>query len=469
MNSISNGNKNMTSIFTGSVVLKGIGAVLEILVQILITRSFGVSGYGDYSFYVGLADLAFWILFSAIVKCNVYYLSANAVSIGRFRKKYYCLFVLPVFLISVVAGVIFGNLFISVSAVILFAEFVFYDKSSQFLAKRYYSISLVGEYILGRIVLLLSITALLLMGDINLLTLLVAYVVQFVVVDIYFVVRMRKVMSSGVGSNVREEKVSLRKVWRFQESDIVTALIGQAPVVLQYIASGAFSAGIVSIVSLVRRMVNFFSGPAAKVFLPEFARCCEEGKPDEARSLYSQIVRIQMLFVSVAAVVLIGFPNVVLLLFSSDLAGYENVLRGTSACFLIATILGPAGGLLQMAGKEKAVSTTKNISAAIMIVVWIALSQNDLFVLYGICIELLLETAILYVLVTRYLKALPLSPVQYVRLLAPTVIALMISPQFSQNPILGVVVLSVAVAAVQIAFELRGGLFSGLIKRGRND
>lgn len=458
----------MASIFTGSVLLKGVGAVLEIVVQIIITRGFGVSGYGDYSFYVGLADLAFWILFSAIVKCNIYYMSDNNTTTGRFRKRYYCLFVFPIVILLAIGGAILGSHLVVVSAAILLAEVIFYDKSSQLLAKGRYLTSLIGEYIFGRVVLLLTIAILMATGNISLETLLLSYVVQFVIVDIYYALRMRMLAQIGFRADSQERKVSLKKVWSFQESDIVTALIGQAPVVLQYIASGAFSAGIVSIVSLVRRVVNFFSGPAAKVFLPEFAKCCKEGRKDDARALYSQIVRIQMLFVSVATVVLVGFPEVVLRLFSSDLVGYEDVLRGTSACFLVATMLGPAGGLLQMAGMEKAVSLTKNVSAVLMILVWVTVSQSEFFVLYGICIELLLETIVLYVLVMRYFKALPLSLTQCIRMLAPTAIALIAASQFKQNPILGVVLLSLMVAAVQFAFELHDGLFASLMKRRRD-
>ena len=38
----------MNLIFLLSVILKGLGAVLEILLQILITDHLGVDGYGTY-------------------------------------------------------------------------------------------------------------------------------------------------------------------------------------------------------------------------------------------------------------------------------------------------------------------------------------------------------------------------------------------------------------------------------------
>ena len=49
----------MNLIFLLSVILKGLGAVLEILLQILITDKLTVSGYGTYSAWINSADLIF--------------------------------------------------------------------------------------------------------------------------------------------------------------------------------------------------------------------------------------------------------------------------------------------------------------------------------------------------------------------------------------------------------------------------
>ena len=67
----------MNLIFLFSVVLKGLGAVLEILLQILITAKLQVEGYGTYSAWINSADLIFWVCFSGLVKCNTFYLSGG--------------------------------------------------------------------------------------------------------------------------------------------------------------------------------------------------------------------------------------------------------------------------------------------------------------------------------------------------------------------------------------------------------
>ena len=65
----------MNIIFFISVILKGIGAVLEVLFQIMVTRELGVDGYGTYSTWINAADLIFWVFFSALTKCVYFVLS----------------------------------------------------------------------------------------------------------------------------------------------------------------------------------------------------------------------------------------------------------------------------------------------------------------------------------------------------------------------------------------------------------
>ena len=77
---------NMNFIFILSVILKGIGAVLEIALQILLTKLIGLSGYGSYSTWISGADLLFWVFFSGLIKCNTYYLSRGSSSLSHLRN-----------------------------------------------------------------------------------------------------------------------------------------------------------------------------------------------------------------------------------------------------------------------------------------------------------------------------------------------------------------------------------------------
>ena len=53
----------MSIVFLLSVILKGLGAVLEVLLQVMITRMLGLAGYGTYSTWVSAADLVLGIVF----------------------------------------------------------------------------------------------------------------------------------------------------------------------------------------------------------------------------------------------------------------------------------------------------------------------------------------------------------------------------------------------------------------------
>ena len=86
----------MNLIFLLSVILKGLGAVLEILLQILITDKLAVSGYGTYSAWINSADLIFWVCFSGLVKCNTFYLSGGKTTIRGFKRNYFLRYTLPV-------------------------------------------------------------------------------------------------------------------------------------------------------------------------------------------------------------------------------------------------------------------------------------------------------------------------------------------------------------------------------------
>jgi len=75
----------LSIVFLLSVILKGLGAVLEVLLQVMITRMLGLAGYGTYSTWVSAADLVYWVLFSGITKCNTFYLSNKGTELRRFK------------------------------------------------------------------------------------------------------------------------------------------------------------------------------------------------------------------------------------------------------------------------------------------------------------------------------------------------------------------------------------------------
>lgn len=400
----------MNYIFLISIVLKGIGAVLEVLLQILITRKLGVAEYGLYSTWINAADLIFWIFFSGLVKCNTFYISDKNTSIKKFRWKYYLRYVFPVIVLTSAISIIFGGRFYILVPCITVLELLVMDNSSEMIARGQATNAIIGEYVLGRLFLLIGAAVLMHTGHLNFYALIVLYLVQYICILFFFAVRKRKEDLYDVS-----EQISIKKWGIYQKADILQAMIGQMPIVLQYFFGGAFEAGVVSIVMLVKKLVNFISGPTAKIFLPEFSRFYHEGKKEKIRDSFESIMRMQMLFVSPMAVVLIGFPDVVLSILAKELLVYKNLFVLCSVVFLVAATLGPCGGLMQMTDNEKKDNDYREIAMVIMLLVMVLFSKDSLFVLYGLCIQTVIEAGGKYFFVCRWMEQAPVTMKQYIK------------------------------------------------------
>lgn len=401
----------MNGAFLLSVVLKGLGAVLEIFLQILITGAIGVEGYGTYAAWINGADLIFWIALSGLVKCNTFYLSEKNVSIGGFKRKYYFRYAVP--LLTAVAAALFaikrnaGMLFIPLIAG---AELLVLDHSSALLARGKVKRSLVGEYTLGRMILVIGVLLMKARGDLQIRNLLCLYLFQYAMILLLF-----RFKQGGRECTDISQQVSIRKWGAFQQSDLMHAMIEQMPVVVQYLFSGAFEAGVVSIVLLVKKLINFISGPTAKVFLPEFSRLYHAGDREGICSCYCSIMRIQMIAVGPMAVVLLGYPGVVLGILAKELVSYRVLFVLCSVIFLLTASLGPCGGILQMTGNERQDNRCRLAALAAMILIMLITRKDSYFVLYGLCGQVALEVCQKYVQVCKWMEKAPVKAAQYLR------------------------------------------------------
>lgn len=422
----------MNRIFLFSVILKGVGAVLEILMQILITRGIGLSGYGTYSVWISFADLIFWAFYSGIMKCNTFYLSDCKVSIRQFQRQFYLWYVIPTLSIAATVAVLSKQIiYLNVFAIVLL-EILVLSKSSTLIARGKQIRSLTGEYVLGRLVMLSGIAVMLLTRSMSAERLVLVYILQYFVILLYFDQKQ-----SGQVLQDISEQVSLKKWAMFQRSDMVLAMMGQLPVVLQYFLVGALEAGVVSIVLLVKKLIGFISGPTSKVFLPEFSRLYKLGKTEEIRSCFASIMHIQMLFVAPLAVALLGFPRIVLGLLARELLPYTGLFVGCAVVFLVAATVGPCSGVMLMTGHEKQDNRYRELSLVLMIGVMILLRNNRLFVLYALCSHTILETGAKYLFVCRWMKKAPVSLTEYLSWwIVPTVlIGLVYSLKFQDSMI----------------------------------
>lgn len=455
-------------IFLTSVILKGIGAVLEICLQICITKEIGVGGYGNYTTWINAADLIFWIFFSGLVKCNTFYLSGNHTSIKQFKKKYYAKYVFPVLGIFTVLAVLYTKKpMAAVLGVITVLELFVLDNSSTLIVQGKTITSLTGEYIFGRLFMVLGVLILSKKNLLNLNILLVLYVIQYILVFLLLYIRRNK---KDIFEDVSGE-VSLKKWGAYQKADLMHSMIEQMPVVLQFFFAGAFEAGVVSIVLLVKKLINFISGPTAKIFLPEFSRLYKAGEKAKIRSYYASIMRIQMLAVGPLAIVLLGYPKVVLGILAEELVGHSTLFMACSVIFLLTATLGPCGGILQMTGNEKMDNRCREFALAAMVVIMLITCRNSYFVLFGLCGQVGIEAIAKYSYVRKWMKNSPVKLQTYLKWWAvPCALIVFTYVLKLQTSFIGMVVMTAIAFGVLLAQELGNkemNLLHGLIKKNK--
>ena len=401
----------MNGIFLVSIILKGIGALLEILLQMLITGVMGVEGYGTYSAWINGADLIFWIGLSGLVKCNTFYLSGRDTSITTFKRKYYFRYALPLLaVVAVVLCTLSKSAAVVMIPLIAGLELLVLDNSSSLLARGRMGRSLIGEYVLGRVTLVAGVLLLRLRGQLLFRELLALYVLQYLLVLAFF--RLRRGKPERACQDI-SDRVSLGKWSAYQQSDLMHSMIEQMPVVAQYVFGGAFEAGVVSIVLLVKKLINFISGPTAKIFLPEFSRLYHAGDMEGIRGCYNSIMRIQMIVVGPLAVVLLGYPGVVLRILAEELLDYRGLFMICAAIFLLTASLGPCGGILQMTGNEKRDNLCRISALGAMVLIMVATRSDAYFMLYGLCGQVALEAVGKFVSVCAWLKRSPVKLTAY--------------------------------------------------------
>ncbi len=442
----------MSLVLLFSILIKGIGALLEIVNQALITNTVGVTAYGEYAVYLNIIDVLFWVFFSGIIKCNAFYLSDASVSIRSYKKKYYVFYLLPVAVIALALTLALRKWQYTFVVITLFLYIVMYDSSSVTMARGHYYRSLIGEYAIGRLVNFGGILLLRLSGKMTITALLTVYFIQFAVVIVYY--RIATLIGKRDAAPTTEQHIPPQKVLRLQISDAGSGLVTQAPVILQYVLAGAYYAGFVNIVVLVKRLVNFITGPTAKIFMPEFSRLYRANEPEGIRRFYSLVMQIQMLFIGMLAIPMLAFPDILLRIFSEELIDHITMFRVVSLIFLVSATLGPSTSLLDMTGRERTGNIVKLISIILMVVTWCVMYPfSPLFSLFGLCVQAAVETAAKFILAVRWFGRLPQPIWRYLLMWLPAILVgavVMIFPVPSNIPamILAEVAMGILMVAV---------------------
>lgn len=380
-----------------SIAIKGISAIVEISIQMLLTNQLGVSEYGSYTFYISLIEGAFFALISGSIKLNTFYLSTPTSSIAAFKRKYTYRFVTPLVALIIICFILLRNPYGVLAGIILFAYYFALDTSSVFFSRGNQLPALLGEYLFGRLALLFGVIATIKLNMTSGLLLLGLYGLQYVTMLLWFSLHKGKLVAG-----IDEVEVPVRKLLEYQVSDAANSLINYSPIILQYIHGGAFTAGFAGIISLVKRFINFVAGPTVKVFLPEFSRLYKNEERDKLEKTYLMIVRIQMVFIGTIGMALIGFPNLILHMFSPELEQYGIIFTATAISLLLIAGIGPVAGILQMTGNERICNRNQWMSICIMLIVCFVLRKEPLFAFYGLCVQAVAEGGMKYFSLCRW-------------------------------------------------------------------
>ena len=408
-----------------SMVLKAFGAVLEIAGQVVITRLGGVELFGEYSFNVAIAEMVCWVFFSGIVKVNAFYV-ANGYDLRAWRHRYFLFFVLP---ITVILAAGFGLLWSAAAAVAVLAALgcaFQMNLSSIALGCRKYRVSLVGEYLVSRFVIVAGALALAWAGCLTPMGVTVLYALGYVGSVAFFLVARSRVRQGDFELNAAQRKALPRQTLTFQMTDVANGLVNQAPTIVQYLFAGAFQTGVLSVVLVTRKVISFVAGPTAKVYLPEFARLYGEGDFAGLRRVYSDIVILQMCFVLPICLVMVGASSEILAIYNPVLAEYGSYMQFASLIFFVMVLFGPQGNFLSMTGKEHVEAWMKWASLAAMVAVMALTFGDPLFVMYGIAAQVLVDSLGKLCFVMRAVGGFPIGIRDALKLGVPSACALVV-------------------------------------------
>lgn len=396
-----------------SLLVKGFGSILEIASQSLVSQKWGVEIYGTYAFFIAVSEVTYFLLFSGIVKFNNYYIPHNQDVFG-FKRKLYNRFVLPVSFVGITIGIGLSNPLVYFAFFTALLYFIAMDTSSTLLSFGYYKAPLIGEYCIGRLFVIVGILGTLLLPEQDIVYLYVIYGSQFIVIAFYLKLCAKKQDIPIL--NIPLEKKAIKKYAIFQVNEIANMIIMQSTVIIQYLLGGAFQTAIVSIILVIRKIINFITGPASKLYQPEFSKKFNAGDKDSLAKVYAQITRMQLCFILPLFTFLIVKPDFVLSIYNDSLSEYEALVRYTSIVFLFMVAFGPLANFLCMTNHEKTDTATNWLSIIIMYTVMFATKENPYFVIYGFCTQIVTSTIFKLYVFIRFMKCFTMPINTYLKL-----------------------------------------------------
>ena len=415
-----------------SLFVKSLGAILEIGAQAMISQLWSVETYGTYSFFVSVAEGMYALLFAGMVKLNNLYISQKC-DLTKFKKRYYFCYVLPLIFIGILLACYTKNTIWLLACIAALSYLLAMDSSSTLMSYGKYGVALIGEYSIGRILLLFLILIFSFIKTLDVTALYVAYAVLFLALFLFCMPTLRAAKKKSVWDSTVTVKNAIKKYVVFQSAEISNTIIMQSSVIVQYIFGGAYQTALVSIVLIVRRLINFISGPTSKLYQPEFARKYAAGDRDGLAAIYAQITRIQLCFITPAFSLLIAAPEILLSIFNKDLVGHTDLVQYTAFVFLYMIAFGPQANLLAMTGKERSSTVINWLSVFVMYLFMYIFKENTYFVVIGFCAQIIFCTTFSLFVQVRHMKRFPMPFWDYLKLGTITAVTAILIHSLSRN------------------------------------
>lgn len=408
-----------------SLVVKFFGALIEIISQSSISQLWGVEAYGTYSFYVSIVEIIYFIFFSGLVKFNNYYIPQKKF-VGDFKKKYYLYYVMSVSVIGLIGSIIGKREVIFFACLSSIAYTCAMDISSTLMSYGNYKLTLIGEYVIGKLTLIGFILLLHNISKLDMAFLYIAYGLQFIIVLIFYLPTKIKIKENLNEKNAINFKEAIKKYFIFQSAECSHIVIVQTPVIVQYIFNGAYETALISIVLIIRKVINFIAGPTSKLYQPEFSKRHAKGDKEGLALVYAQITRLQLCFMTPVFTFLLAAPDWVLKIFSKDLIGYTVLVQWTSVVFLFSIVFGPLSNFLFMTGNEKGVTLINWLSVFVLYGVMFLFKTNSYFVVIGFCAEIIFSVIGRLILYVLYMRKIPMPVSDYIKLFLITIFSIVV-------------------------------------------
>ncbi|WP_274364313.1 hypothetical protein [Paenibacillus thermotolerans] len=338
--------------FIYAAFIKIFGALSEVIFNGFIARKLGSEIYGELTFVVSFGSLLFFVLFGGKIKHSVKYTSLGF-DLNNFNKKYLFFYAIPTSVLLLGFGYISDDGNIIYIAVFSLLMFLFMDLNAVLYGIEKTIYALLAEYIVFRISILIIVMAgFFIFKKFDLMFILATYFLGFLL-SIAFQLAVKKKWKDLKAQNYHKERPVYTELFTFQLIEISSNIYTNIPKVLQYIFFGAIQAGYLNIALLVRQMLFFFAGPTNKLFFSHFVKYSSIGDNQKLSETYKNATRWQMFLIMPAFLMIVSYPEIVILIFGEDYINASIVIVITAIATFFDVVAGPNSNFLQMVKKEK--------------------------------------------------------------------------------------------------------------------